>query len=67
MIVTTLGREENRRVFQYGVGSSKVLVLTLELFEPSSLIRRDSGPKAGVDLGLSNPRPEGLGRHAEQF
>ena len=67
MIVTTLGREENRRVFQYGVGSSKVLVLTLELFEPSSLIRRDAGAIAGVDLGLSNPRPEGLERHAEQF
>ena len=42
-LTVELGRKENRRVLQDGVGSSKVLVLAFELLEPSSLVRSDPG------------------------
>ena len=60
-------REENRRVLQDGVRPPQLFVLAFALLETSTLVRRDSLARTGVDLRLSHPRTEGLWRHAEEF
>lgn len=60
-------REENRRILQNSVRSTQVLDFAFELLEARSLVRRKSWARAGVDLGLSNPRPERFRRHAEEL
>ena len=60
-------REENRRVLQDGVGAAKVLHFALQLLEPRPLVRGEPWARPSVDLSSTNPGPERLGRHAEQF
>ena len=66
-LTVELGREENRSVLQDGVGATKILILTFELLHSSSFVSGETRSLAVVDLGPSNPGPERLRRHAEQF
>src|SRR5262249_16726032 len=46
-------------------GPPQLSVLTLELLEPCSLVRRQAGPPAVVPLGLPHPMAECLRRTAD--
>src|SRR5205085_7370606 len=60
-----LGREESRRCFQDLVRATQLPVLTLELLEALTFVRRQPWPVPFIDLSPAHPSPHRLGRRAQ--
>src|ERR1035437_1603442 len=58
--------EENGCALEDLVGPPELAVLPLELDDAATLLGREAGPVAAIDLGLVNPLAQGLDSDAER-